>query len=153
MLSCRLACIATIVAVTGCAVTSSQFSQRKNTMSDTEICQAAKNARDSGNNDYIRMANEEGYRRNLTVEKCHALIAKSEQDNVIGAAALIGVAAIAVAVNQNDSSTAAPANKSNSNEYAWVRSYDKQRRLTWVCKETKTGKEEELYHCNNLPQK
>lgn len=151
MLSHRIACIATAIAVAGCAVSPQQFAQRKNSMSDTEVCQAANNARESRDNDYIRTANAEGYRRNLTPEKCAALIAKADENNVIGAVALLGVAAIAVAANQGGGNGAAPP-QARTSEYAWVRSYDKQRRLSWVCKEVKTGKEEEPYHCKDLPK-
>lgn len=136
------------LAVTGCAVTPQQFAQRKNTMSDTEVCQAAKSARQSGEAGYVRMVNEEGYRRGLTVDRCNALVAQSERDGAIAAVALVGVAALALA-SQQSGHAAAPA---QSSEYAWVRTLNAQRRPVWECREVKTGKPEEAYHCKNLPK-
>lgn len=147
MFGYRMVCLAAALALAGCAVTPQQFAQRKNTMSDTDVCQAAKSARQSGDRNYILMVNEEGDRRGLTVDKCNALIAQSDRGAAIAAVALVGIAALAVASNQN----AAPAPAGN-NEYAWVRSYNEQHRPVLVCKEVKTGKVEEAYHCQNHPK-
>lgn len=145
----RAALIATLFAITGCAVTSQQFAQRKNTMSDTEVCRAATVARQSADNSYIAMVNQEGERRSLTVDKCKALIAESDKNNAIAAVALVGMAAVALASSQDNA--APPSNKKNE-EYAWARAYNDKRQLVWVCREEATGKLEEPEDCKDLPK-
>lgn len=145
----RVVLIATLIAVTGCAVTPQQFSQRKNTMSDTDVCRAATAARQTKDDSYIAMVNQEGERRALTVEKCKTLIAESDKNNAIAAVALVGMAAVALASSQDNG--AAPVNKKNE-EYAWARAYNNKRQLVWVCKEVATGKLEEPEDCKGLPK-
>jgi hypothetical protein len=142
----KMACLVVALAVAGCAVTPQQFAQRKNTMTDTEVCQAARSARQSGDANYVRGVNDEGYRRGLTVDRCNALVAQADRDGAIAAVALAGMAALALASHQNGNA-AAPA---PAGEYAWVRALNAQRRPIWECREVKTGKLEEPYHCKDL---
>lgn len=143
----RIVSIATLIAVTGCAVTPQQFSQQKNTMSDTEVCRAATAAQQSADDSYIAMVNQEGERRSLSVEKCKALIAESDKNNAIAVVALVGMAAVVLASSQDNA--APPANKKNE-KYVWTRAYNDKRQLIWVCREVATGKLEEPEDCKSL---
>lgn len=148
LLSRTAVCLALVVATSGCAVSPQQFAQRKQTMSDTDVCRAAQSARQSGDAGYITMVNEEGNRRRLTVDKCNALITQEDRGAAIAAVAAVGIAALAIAANQ-DSGTAAPPVGGAS--HVWVRSFNERRQPVWVCKEVKTGKVEEPYHCGGRP--
>ena len=118
-------------------------------MSDTEVCRAASTARQSGDDAFVSMVNEEGERRSLSAGKCKTLIADSDRDTAIAAAAIIGIAVVAMASSQGGGNAPPPA---SNEEYAWRLNYNANRQPVWVCREVGSGEPEEAYHCQNLPK-
>jgi hypothetical protein len=151
--------------LSGC-MTMAYFESNATTVSETDVCKARQDGRDSGNRRLFDLADQERQRRGMTDARCFALLAERQQQINMHLRALAAGLAIGAASQSpaNGGVGFAPAPvpatpwpqpvplKVYDYQWAWDQFYNDQFQLVWACRGVQTGQFAELYRCNGLLQ-
>ena len=144
-----IALLLVTVACTGCALTLAGFSQNRYSLSNTEVCLAARAAHNAGDGSFIQMVYDEATRRGLNGRQCRSLVAQHDRRAAaVGLAIAGGVAAgatIAAAASQRGGSRGSY--YVADYDWDWDLYYNAQGQLVWSCRGIQTGRFAPLSNC------
>lgn len=136
------------LATTGCAMNPTQFQSLKDKFSNTDVCSAAKDAAESGDQSFMDMVNAEMTARSLHPNECERLL--QARANTLAAIGLIvvGAAAVAAASRGGGGNSYAP---TTDYSWDWDQFYDQSGQLVWACRGKQTGQFAEHSNCSGRP--
>lgn len=135
--------------LSACAITHDEFSRKRFSMADVDVCDAKVDAQKATNFAFQNEVNSELERRRLTTPVCEALLKKRSEQRAAAAAALLAVVAVAaIAANSKGgggSGYAAPA--AYDTQWDWDQFYNDSWQLVWACRGVQTGRFAEQSRC------